>query len=129
MDKLKDLGNLCIDCKEDTSFGSGKFVNRIPADDGKVSGFMCADCQMVECDSCKEKVFEYETSQKGMWWCIDKCYKPETLIDIRIDLKNAKGLFEDLLETYPDDEDVNLFSRKLNELLELMGENNETLAD
>ena len=129
MEKLKDLGNLCIDCKEDTSFGSGKFVNRIPADDGKVSGFMCADCQMVECDSCKEKEFEYETSLKCMWWCIDKCYKPETLIDIRIDLKNAKGLFEDLLETYPDDEDVNLFSRKLNELLELMGENNETLAD
>ena len=64
-----------------------------------------------------------------MWWCIDKCYKPETLIDIRIDLRNAKGLFEDLLEIHPDDEDINLFSRKLNELLELMGENNETLAD
>jgi hypothetical protein len=34
-------------------------------------------------------------------------------------------MFESLLETYPEDEDVNLFSRKLNELLELMGENNE----
>ena len=125
MEKLKDLGNLCIDCKEDTSFGSGKFVNRIPADDGKVSGFMCADCQMVECDSCKEKVFEYETSQKGMWWCIDKCYKPETLIDIKTKFRDAQGMFESLLETFPDDEDINLFSRKLNELFELMEGQND----
>jgi len=129
MEKIKDLGQLCIDCKEDTSMGSGKFVNRIPADDGEVSGFMCADCQMVECDSCKEKVFEYETSEQGAWYCIDKCYKPETLIDIKTKFRDAQGMFENLLETYPDDEDVNLFSRKLNELFELMGENNETLAD
>tara|TARA_A100001015_G_C14593312_1_gene557569 strand:- start:166 stop:555 length:390 start_codon:yes stop_codon:yes gene_type:complete len=129
MEKIKDVGQLCIDCKEDTSFGSGKFVNRIPADDGKVSGFMCADCQMVECDSCKQKVFEYETSEQGMWWCIDKCYKPETLIDIKTKFRDAQGMFENLLETYPDDKDINLFSRKLNELFKLMGENNETLAD
>lgn len=25
-----DMGNLCVWCREDTSFGSGKFVNRIP---------------------------------------------------------------------------------------------------
>ena len=25
-----DLGNKCVHCKEDTSFGSGKFVNRYP---------------------------------------------------------------------------------------------------
>ena len=124
MEKLKDLGNLCIDCKEDTSFGSGKFVNRIPADDGEVSGFMCADCQMVECDSCKQKVFEYETSVQGMWWCTDKCFKPETLIDIKTKFRDAQSMFENLLETYPDDKDINLFSRKLNELFELMeGEN------
>ena len=126
---IKDLGNLCIDCKQDTSFGSGRFVNRIPADDGEVSGFMCADCQMVECDSCEQKVYEYATSEQGMWYCIDKCYKPETLVDIKTKFRDAQGMFESLLETYPDDEDVNLFSRKLNELLELMGENDETLAD
>jgi len=40
----------CIDCKRDTSFGSGLFVNRIPADDG----YMCPDCQSVECDVCGE---------------------------------------------------------------------------
>jgi len=40
----------CIECKRDTSFGSGLFVNRIPADDG----YMCPDCQSVECDVCGE---------------------------------------------------------------------------
>jgi hypothetical protein len=27
---MLDMGNLCAWCGEDTSFGSGKFVNRIP---------------------------------------------------------------------------------------------------
>ena len=26
-----DIGNRCVYCGEDTSFGSGRFVNRIPA--------------------------------------------------------------------------------------------------
>ena len=34
--------NDCILCGEDTSFGSGRFVNRIPADDN----YMCAECQI-----------------------------------------------------------------------------------
>jgi len=29
-DKILNIGNLCTWCGEDTSFGSGKFVNRIP---------------------------------------------------------------------------------------------------
>ena len=29
---MSDIGNRCVHCGEDTSFGSGKFVNRIPAD-------------------------------------------------------------------------------------------------
>ncbi len=32
--------DLCVDCGEDTSFGSGRFVNRIPSDDN----WLCADC-------------------------------------------------------------------------------------
>jgi hypothetical protein len=64
-----------------------------------------------------------------MWWCTDKCFKPETLIDIKTKFRDAQSMFESLLEIYPDDEDIDLFSRKLNELLELMGENNETLAN
>jgi len=27
---MVDMGNTCVWCREDTSFGSGKFVNRIP---------------------------------------------------------------------------------------------------
>ena len=53
-----DLGDLCVYCGDDTSPGSGKFVNRIPADntvevvfegpysaDLNVTGWMCDDCQ------------------------------------------------------------------------------------
>ena len=27
-----DMGDVCIECERDTSFGSGYFVNRLPAD-------------------------------------------------------------------------------------------------
>ena len=29
---MSDIGNNCVCCNQDTSFGSGRFVNRIPAD-------------------------------------------------------------------------------------------------
>ena len=29
--ETKDIGSLCVGCGEDTKFGSGRFVNRIPA--------------------------------------------------------------------------------------------------
>lgn len=32
--------DLCVICENPTTFGSGRFVNRIPADDG----WMCAEC-------------------------------------------------------------------------------------
>lgn len=54
-----DFGDFCTHCGEDTSFGSGRFVNRIPSDttveivlqnsphslDAEVTGYMCAECQ------------------------------------------------------------------------------------
>jgi len=49
-----DLGDRCVECGEDTRFGSGRFVNRIPADAEwttnagitvYVDGWMCAECQ------------------------------------------------------------------------------------
>ena len=53
----KDIGNKCIYCKEDTSFGSGRFVNRIPADDGEFDGYSCPDCQYKwECDRCGKEI-------------------------------------------------------------------------
>lgn len=86
---VKDIGNLCVECGEDTSFGSGRFVNRISADrdidedspfnnlikDGysRVNGYLCAECTSEECDRCKNLVsldeqvgewyFEFETGQ------------------------------------------------------------------
>jgi hypothetical protein len=52
----KDIGNKCIYCFEDTSFGSGKFVNRIPADDGEHDGYACPECMEMECDRCDRPI-------------------------------------------------------------------------
>tara|TARA_R100000655_G_scaffold2758_4_gene10728 strand:+ start:76 stop:228 length:153 start_codon:yes stop_codon:yes gene_type:complete len=41
----KDIGHQCIYCLKDTSWGSGLFVDRIPADDGENDGYACRDCQ------------------------------------------------------------------------------------
>ena len=81
-----DIGDRCTHCGRDTAFGSvddnGEklllFVNRIPSDaDGMLvfangvsaegsgtivtlEGFMCADCQSVECDRCGGLTLDYE---------------------------------------------------------------------
>ena len=64
-----DIKDLCTHCGRDTSFGSsnGLFVNRIPSGaDGRlildggddvtlditIDGYMCPECQAVECDEC-----------------------------------------------------------------------------
>lgn len=41
---MKDIGNLCTHCHKDTSFGSGRFVNRIPSTTDDEDGYMCAEC-------------------------------------------------------------------------------------
>ena len=69
---MTDIGNRCVHCGEDTSFGGGRFVNRIPADadyealdnKGKVifadgeyrDGYSCAECMALECDRCDELI-------------------------------------------------------------------------
>ncbi len=50
------FGNLCIECWEDTSFGSGRFINRIPADNGVREGYMCSQCAARECDVCEKEI-------------------------------------------------------------------------
>lgn len=58
------IGNRCVDCGKNTSLGSGRFVNRIPADadyesiddQGNIifaegeyrDGYLCPDCQLSE---------------------------------------------------------------------------------
>ena len=72
-----DIGDLCTHCGRDTSsdLEESLFVNRIPSGaDGKlilanapedyyldvtVNGYMCGECQSVECDECGNKVLDY----------------------------------------------------------------------
>ena len=50
----KDIGDKCIFCFKDTSFGSGRFVNRIPASDDEYDGWACPECMAYECDRCNK---------------------------------------------------------------------------
>lgn len=51
-----DIGDLCVFCGHDTSFGSGRFVNRIPAVTDACEGYACPDCMSRECDRCDEMI-------------------------------------------------------------------------
>ena len=62
-----DIGDYCVDCLQSTAFGSGRFVNRIPADRdvedekgnylGRRDGYLCPECNFTECDRCNEKIY------------------------------------------------------------------------
>ena len=41
----------CQDCGDSVAWGSGKFVNRIPADE-----WLCAECASLECDRCGGRI-------------------------------------------------------------------------
>lgn len=60
----------------DTAFGSGLFVNRVPADkeanEGRIDGYMCPECQQTECDICGDMTFKYENVADDFWAC-DGC--------------------------------------------------------
>ena len=53
-----NIGDECVDCRQDTSQRSGRFVNRIPASvdrevDGEwigLEGYQCAECREMECE-------------------------------------------------------------------------------
>ena len=59
----------CDDCGDSTAWGSGKFVNRVPAD----VGWLCADCQAIECDECGTPTLEWDRPQHDdtQIWCVD----------------------------------------------------------
>ena len=77
---MSDIGNNCVCCNKDTSFGSGRFVNRIPADadygslddkgntifkDGEYrDGYLCEPCQELECDKCSNRTTDYSFGRK-----------------------------------------------------------------
>jgi hypothetical protein len=57
-----DYGQRCVFCGEDTSFGSGRFVNRLGADTYDEEkkeyrdGYACAECMATECDRCDKSI-------------------------------------------------------------------------
>ena len=67
-----DIGSFCVECLQDTNFLDAegnqtfRFVNRIPADrdvyneEGEVignrEGWLCAECNWLECDRCDKPI-------------------------------------------------------------------------
>lgn len=53
----------CVYCGESTAFGYGRFVNRLPVDDG----WGCAECSGFLCDKCGELIYldEEITTETG----------------------------------------------------------------
>ena len=55
-----DIGENCTNCKQSVKWGSGFYVNRIPASNGIVNGYLCSACQHdgdddeCNCDGCME---------------------------------------------------------------------------
>ena len=43
-----NIGDLCCECRNDTSFGSGKFINRIPCFRETEEGYLCEECYTIE---------------------------------------------------------------------------------
>ena len=58
--KQVDIGDKCVECLRPTSFGTGLFVNRIPADNDEYIGWLCPECNWHECDRCGERIYEDE---------------------------------------------------------------------
>ena len=56
--KQVDIGDKCVECLRSTSFGSGLFVNRIPADNDEYIGWLCPECNWYECDRCDERIYD-----------------------------------------------------------------------
>ena len=88
-----DIGDLCTHCGRDTSTASsimadGEWVSCIPSGaDAKLvltsgennieihvttKGYMCPDCQRVECENCGQLTLEYEFTDEDP--CILLCF-------------------------------------------------------
>ena len=46
----QDIGHDCVECRQSTAFGSGRYVNRIPAHTRTLIGYLCAECSLFEGD-------------------------------------------------------------------------------
>ena len=103
-----DIGNNCVCCNKDTSFGSGRFVNRIPADaeyesldekghvifaeDEYRDGYLCESCQEIECDKCSKRTADFSVGREidGKYYdiiCSD-CYDWEKEHELKLKEQN-----------------------------------------
>jgi hypothetical protein len=57
---VRDIGEICVDCRKSVAIGSGRFVNRYPVHTDEEDGFRCFECDeeimkdcYVICTSCE----------------------------------------------------------------------------
>jgi hypothetical protein len=54
-----NIGDNCTHCGRSTALGSGLFVNRIPSETESEDGWLCPECQLVECSTCEKLTLNY----------------------------------------------------------------------
>ena len=102
MNTQKNLGNKCIHCLNDTSMGSGRFVNRYPAENDEFVGYCCDECEQnyykdnPETESKLEKIKNICNINKRIDWIsstpdLSAEEEFQAIIDI-IDAKENKEL-------------------------------------
>ena len=74
-----DIGEHCVDCRRSVAFGSGLFVNRIPADNGDLDGYLCVECLSEECETCGEITPEW-TARNEIIQC-DRCAADAAMLE------------------------------------------------
>jgi len=62
-----DIGDYCVECLQSTAFGTGRFVNRIPADRDVED-----ECNFWECDRCDKKIYYDEDITADMVYGEDR---------------------------------------------------------
>lgn len=88
----RPIKNICLECRKDTSIGSGKYVNRIPCGREEEDGWLCEECQQVDCHVCGVLTTDYELT--GSIICRE-CFE-----DIGSDIKIM--FIDDIIEKYAD---------------------------
>ena len=55
-----DIGDLCTHCHKSTAYGTDLYEQRIPSGTDTENGWMCVECQKMECGDCGKYVLDYE---------------------------------------------------------------------
>lgn len=71
MSTVTDVGSRCVNCGEDTAAGSGRYINRVPAESDTAIGYLCAECQAIPCDRCGTDALDWTGNEAGELLCLD----------------------------------------------------------